>query len=355
MTHAGLFSGIGGFSLAAAWMGWQNVFEVEIDDWCRKVLHKNFPLSQLFSDVCTFDGRPFRGLIDVLSGGFPCQPWSDAGQKLGTADPRHLWPQFLRIIREIQPRFVVGENVRGLLSWNGGIQFEAVCADLEAEGYTVLPLLLPACSVGAPHKRDRFWFVAYANGRGRIANQSKVCSRPQSEGPAYYTRDGGVTTNAIGGQFQRRGKSRILGSSATTHDSQTPEWERYGDAVSDCREVIADTNHHNNEGQQNAAQQEGWAKPKPGHETTTHSTCERWQKQPPFRISHEASRTGPSDSNSTAAWFRLTEPPLCSPNDGVSARLVRTASPRAKQLKAYGNAIVPQVAYQIFKAIEATA
>jgi DNA (cytosine-5)-methyltransferase 1 len=166
MTHAGLFSGIGGFSLAAQWMGWENVFDVEIDAWCRKVLHKNFPTTQLFSDVCTFNGLPFRGTIDVLSGGFPCQPWSSAGKQLGTEDPRHLWPQFLRVIREIQPRYVVGENVRGLLSWGQGIQFEAVCAELEAEGYDVLTFLLPAAGVGAPHHRDRLWFIAHRHGQG---------------------------------------------------------------------------------------------------------------------------------------------------------------------------------------------
>lgn len=303
LAHAGLFSGIGGFSLAAQWMGWQNVFEVEIDPFCRQVLHKNFPHSQLFTDVCTFDGFPFRRRIDVLSGGFPCQPWSDAGKGLGTADPRHLWPQFLRLIREIQPRFVVGENVRGLLSWGGGIQFERVCADLEAEGYTVLPLLLPAVGVGAPHKRDRFWFVAHATGQRceelcsvSGGQESQLAERSDLCGPAAHANGFGWGAYESG---LRQWQSDATGCPAADAASQRQRAQQPDSSGTGAHE--------------------GYAIP-----------------------------------NATPSSWRLTEPPLCGSNDGLPARLVRTASPRAKQLKAYGNAIVPQVAFEIFQAIQAT-
>ena len=160
MTHGSLFSGIGGVDLAAAWAGWENVFACEIDPFCQKVLKYHFPNSTLYENIRTTDFTIWRGRIDVLSGGFPCQPFSTAGKRKGTEDDRYLWPEMLRAIREISPRWVVGENVLGIVNWNGGMVFEQVCADMEAEGYEVQPYVLPACGVGAPHQRNRVWFVA---------------------------------------------------------------------------------------------------------------------------------------------------------------------------------------------------
>ena len=167
MKHGSLFSGIGGFDLAAKWAGWENIFQVEIDSWCQKILQKNFPDVQIFSDIRDFDGTAWRGSVDIISGGFPCQPYSSAGKRLGTDDERHLWPEMLRVIREASPRWVVGENVRGIVNWSGGLVFEKVCADLESSGYKVQPFLLPAAGVGAPHERYRTWFVAHAEGNGK--------------------------------------------------------------------------------------------------------------------------------------------------------------------------------------------
>ena len=121
MNHGSLFSGIGGFDLAAQWMGWNNIFHVERDPFCRQVLNHHFPQSQSFDDVKTFDATPFRGRLSILSGGFPCQPFSAAGKRAGTSDDRYLWPEMFRIIREARPTYVVAENVRGLISWNEGL------------------------------------------------------------------------------------------------------------------------------------------------------------------------------------------------------------------------------------------
>ena len=167
MTHASLFSGIGGFDLAAEWMGWENLFHCEWNDFGQRILKYYWPNSVSYGDITKTDFRKWRGAVDVLSGGFPCQPYSMAGKRLGKEDDRHLWPEMLRAIREIQPAWVVGENVRGLINWNGGMVFDEVQADLEAAGYEVLPFLLPACGVGAPHRRDRIWFVAYSPGNRR--------------------------------------------------------------------------------------------------------------------------------------------------------------------------------------------
>jgi len=113
MRHGSLFSGIGGFDLASAWMGWENVFQVEIDDHCQKVLAKNFPNVKRYEDIREFKGE--RGSIDILTGGFPCQPFSTAGKKKGTDDNRYLWPEMFRVIKEIQPEYIVCENVYGII------------------------------------------------------------------------------------------------------------------------------------------------------------------------------------------------------------------------------------------------
>lgn len=134
MTHASLFSGIGGFDLAAEWAGWTNMFNCEIDGFCRKVLKYHFPNAQQYADIRTTDFTVWRGRIDVLTGGFPCQPFSLAGKRRGTEDDRYLWPEMLRAIREIRPEWVVGENVYGFVNWSKGLVFEQVCADLENEG-----------------------------------------------------------------------------------------------------------------------------------------------------------------------------------------------------------------------------
>jgi len=167
MRHGSLFSGIGGFDLAAEWMGWENVFQCEKEEFCQRVLRFYWPKARLYGDVRKFDATVFRGTIDVLSGGFPCQPFSVAGKRRGTSDDRYLWPEMCRIINEVRPHWVVGENVLGLLNWGRGMVFEQVQVDLEAAGYEVWPYILPAAGIGAPHRRDRIWIVAYAGGNGR--------------------------------------------------------------------------------------------------------------------------------------------------------------------------------------------
>lgn len=166
LKHASLFSGIGGFDLAAECAGWTNVFNCEIDGFCRRVLSYHFPKVKQYYDIRTTDFTEWRDYIDVLTGGFPCQPFSVAGKRLGTDDNRHLWPEMLRAIREISPRWVVGENVYGFVNWSQGLVLETVCADLESQGYEVQPFVIPACAVGAPHRRDRIWIVAHRSDSG---------------------------------------------------------------------------------------------------------------------------------------------------------------------------------------------
>jgi DNA (cytosine-5)-methyltransferase 1 len=181
-NHASLFTGIGGFDLAASWMGWKNVFQCEIDPFCQKLLGFWFPESELFSDIKTSNFVKYHEKIDIISGGFPCQPFSVAGKRKGTDDNRYLWPEMLRVLREVQPQWFVAENVCGLLAQQSGVVFERIYADLEDTGYKVQPFVIPACSVGAPHRRDRIWIVANSDNKraGKLRNtcqpQGTQCS-----------------------------------------------------------------------------------------------------------------------------------------------------------------------------------
>lgn len=192
LVHGSLFSGFDAPSVASLWMGWENAFHCEINDFCNTILKYWFPNSEHYEDISRTDFKKWRGKIDVLTGGFPCQPFSVAGQRKGTDDNRYLWPQMLRAVQEIQPTWVIGENVAGILTMvqpgeeievaNGCSIFEednrkrvllrqeyvveTICQDLEREGYSIQPVLIPACAVGAPHRRDRVWFVAHRTNAG---------------------------------------------------------------------------------------------------------------------------------------------------------------------------------------------
>jgi DNA (cytosine-5)-methyltransferase 1 len=313
MTHGSLFSGIGGFDLAAEWMGWTNVFNCEWEEFPRQVLKHHFPNAQQYADIREFDATTYARRIDIISGGFPCQPYSVAGERKGSDDERHLWPEMLRVIRECSPRWVVGENVRGLASWNGGMVFEEVCTDLEAIGYEVQPFVLPAASVGAPHKRERIWFVAYADDKGRRTGYGKV---PSSNGEVperndstqlSYTNSGDVA-HANTGQRKQSQKEVRSGGNALNACNQ-----------SNATDTLSTTGESKRIGRQGERKFE---------RCSSTGVPDRWSNFP-------------------------TVAPVCGGDDGIPKRLDGITFPkwRRESIKAYGNAIVPQVAHQIFKAI----
>jgi DNA (cytosine-5)-methyltransferase 1 len=317
MNHGSLFSGIGGFDLAAQWSGWTNKFHCEWNPFGQKVLKHYWPEAESYSDITKTDFTLWRGKIDILTGGFPCQPYSQAGKRLGKEDDRHLWPEMLRAIREIQPRYVVGENVSGLVNWNGGMVFNEVQAELEAEGYEVTPFILPACAVNAPHRRDRIWFVAYSESRrsGRIRDQSEEAGTPESNQSfgGIHRVSNASNTNSTG-RWQGNKKNEIkpseqsYGSSISGNNSNT---SRIGLQRSKYFGSTRET------GKESLDKQSG------------RSFCSEWKEFP-------------------------TQSPICIGNDGFSSQLdgITFSKWRNESIKAGGNAIVPQVAYQIFQAIE---
>ena len=157
MTLLDLFSGIGGFSLAASWCNIETIQFVEKNLFCQKVLAKNFPDIPIHDDIKTFN---YYKSVDIISGGFPCQPFSVAGSKKGFSDDRWLWPEMFRIIKQCKPRYIIAENVPGFIPY-----LDTLFDNLESENYTAWALRIPASLIGAPHKRERLWIIAHANGK----------------------------------------------------------------------------------------------------------------------------------------------------------------------------------------------
>jgi len=159
-----LFSGIGGFSLGLENAGMRTAAFCEIDGFCQSVLKRHWPDTPIYDDITQLTARRLHhdkiARIDIICGGYPCQPFSVAGRQRGDNDPRHLWPEMYRLIRELRPRWVICENVAGHVQ----LGLDAVLADLDAAGYSATPFVIPACAVGAPHRRDRLWIVAHAAG-----------------------------------------------------------------------------------------------------------------------------------------------------------------------------------------------
>jgi len=160
-THLDLFSGIGGFALAAKWNGYRTVGFCDNEPYAQAVLKKHWPDVPCHKDIREVRGELYAG-VTLLTGGFPCQPFSVAmqSQRKGKEDVRYLWPEMLRVIQEARPTWIIGENVVGIVN----MALDQVCTDLEGEGYEVEPIIIPACSVGANHKRDRVWIVANSGG-----------------------------------------------------------------------------------------------------------------------------------------------------------------------------------------------
>lgn len=159
-THLDLFSGLGGFSLAFESAGFKTIGFSEVDPYASAILKKHWPEVPNFGDVRTIPTESLVGRVDVITGGFPCQPFSVAGKRRGKDDERHLWPAMLRVIDAIRPDWVCGENVPGIV----GMVLADILSDLEATGYQCAPFIIPACAVGAPHIRDRIWIIAHATG-----------------------------------------------------------------------------------------------------------------------------------------------------------------------------------------------
>ena len=337
MRHASLFSGIGGPEVAAAMLGWENVFHCEINPFGRAVLEYWFPESKSYEDITKTNFSEWRGKVDVLTGGFPCQPFSYAGKRGGREDERYLWPQMLRVIDEVRPTWVVGENVAGITTMvEGGVltplgcdttlfgegdglhryelresfTIERICRDLEGLGYSVQPVLIPAAAVGAPHRRDRVFILAHAasDAAGVQLNAGAAGCRRDAERQTFPELGSRGCANAANSNSSRQQESEFARREKNSKKEGAGMDDR---AIGSRRDgCFADS------------------RLLPGN---------KW---------HYDERN---------EWIP-TVSPVHSGNDGLSIRMDGASIPftnwRTESLKAYGNAIVPQVMYEIFRAIE---
>lgn len=325
-------------------MGWENLFHCEINEWCQKVLRFHFPKSIQYDDITRTDFTPWRGKVDVLTGGFPCQPFSTAGKRRGAEDDRYLWPEMLRAIREIRPAWVIGENVAGILSMvQPGSEvtvesqaslfetydketlleqeyvIETVCRDLEREGYSVQPILIPACGVGAPHKRYRVWFIASDRSDARIEGL-----RQKRKDKVHGCL---VATDTYGEKLQKWLKNNGREIEEDNGVERSCCIRAFADSDNERLSTIGITDRISSE--------EREKKRRCLMQYTSNDwpalSAERWKDFP-------------------------TQPPVCRRNDGlpfdVDYLAISFTKWRQESIKAYGNAIVPQVAFEIFKAIE---
>jgi DNA (cytosine-5)-methyltransferase 1 len=293
MRHGSLFSGIGGFDLAASWLNWENVFHCEINEFGQKILKYYWPNAISYGDITKTDFTIHRGGIDILTGGVPCQPASVVGQRKGETDDRWLWPEMLRVVREIKPPFVVCENPTGIISLGYGKPLESILSSLEDEGFQIELFIIPSCAIQAPHKRERIWIIAYSKK---------------------------FTSNSIvGGKFGLFRKLREVPKKNTNTGN-------YG-----CEVNAPDSNCVRQQGQRKIIRPMQSKKNK--ERETNRINC----------------------NNEGDGWRNFpTQSPLCSRDDGISSRLdgITFSKWRNESIKAYGNAIVPQIALQLFKAIE---
>ena len=411
MTHASVFSGIGGPEVAATMLGWENLFHCEINPFGRQVLDYWYPNSKSYEDITTTDFTEWRGRVDVLTGGFPCQPFSYAGRRRGAEDDRYLWPSMYRAIDEIQPTWVVAENVAGILTMveQGEVSkvagsaslFDAfddlrgrfelretftlqrICTDLESHGYAVQPVLVPACAVGAPHRRDRVFIVAR-----RIASDTdnrtdrRTAGEDEGKGGEERIQERHEVRKPDEPNQVRREASRHVDATDTSreglegmHDPRSSESE-HGDGIrrdgARCSgEAIPHPDSHrgcevdehmeseladgakpvSNGGQRNVADTDsvGWSKRRCEENQRTHDGLSAQI----FGIAEGLGGEGICGER----WANFPSvSPVHRGNDGLPFDVDRLTLSfgkwRTEALKAYGNAIVPQVMYEIFRAID---
>ena len=286
-THVDIFSGVGGFALASNAAGFSTSVFCESDPYCCKVLKRHWPDVPIIPDIREFDGSKWRG-ADLLTGGFPCQPFSVCGEQRGEEDDRALWKEMFRVIKEARPDFVLAENVAGLIQ----LGLDSVLLDLASEGYSCGTIIIPACAVNAPHRRSRVWILA------------------SLEQPPDCTEDCfSASLGEIGDQAQTLAHAQGAGLPRGEREECTRGGEPHGSG-----QIMADSNHFNVQG-------------------------ERPNSDPKGRQGQDERQAGLCSGE--AQWD--TEPNVGRVAHGIPKRVDR--------LKALGNAIVPQVAYEILKRI----
>jgi len=314
-----LFSGIGGFSLGLESTGYfKTIAFVEKDKFCREVLKKNFPNITIESEVRDVKGDKYKA--DIITGGFPCQPFSVAGKRKGTDDDRYLWDETIRIIRETKPRWFIGENVEGIINIQNGMVLRQVCDDLEEEGFEVQCLVIPASGIGAWHQRKRVWILAYSkhNGSHRQKRNETIESSNQSKEwlSVGDNQDVPNTNSRLGKRETEQIQTR--GNATTISGKDVPN------TISELRDGCSSTTRNS---------------------TTKLSRVECDESKNRYKVWCEVERC--SEQGTRKTWWQ-TQSKFCRIPHGLSTRLDKD---RKNRIKSLGNSIVPLIARQLGLAI----
>ena len=317
-----LFSGIGGFSLGLESTGFfKTIAFVEKDKFCQKVLQKNFPNIPIENEVRNVKGKTFKA--DVITGGFPCQPFSVAGKRRGTDDDRYLWGETVRIVSEQKPRWFIGENVEGIINIQNGLVFRQIKDDLESQGFEVQSLVIPASGVGAWHQRKRVWIIANSNSRLSIRENEEIQARRNTINSGSKNVSNSNSNLRGGGRtIEQSGTNKVWGFSTT--EKEQSKYDLRSKAVG-CdalpRKELQNTNSIGS--QRHSLQSDNLQK----KDTTREIIDTSFKEQ--------------------QTWWQ-TQSSLCGVPNGVSYELDKD---RANRIKSLGNSIVPQIAREIGQAI----
>jgi DNA (cytosine-5)-methyltransferase 1 len=355
LKHLDLFSGIGGFSLGLeATGGFETVAFCDYDSYCQKILRKHWPWVTIYDDIKELNHEKLNSnghtKIDIITGGYPCQPFSVAGRQQGEKDPRHVWPEYFRLIKELRPTWIIGENVSGHVK----LGLDTVLENLESEGYSARTFSISASSIGANHQRERLWIIAHSNNAGDRTSQSSVdrhgqktnqrregFTQPESSGHGEDLENTGRSRRS-GSEFQRKNENEIGEKNAN-------QFER---SSSSSQSNVANTSTHRSfdESERNIR---GLAKESSRKEETRHqpSVCIK------TRSSKRSKNMVHSDSERLEKWESIgenfsqeyqtligadwwsTEPDVGRVANGVPKRVDR--------LKSLGNSLVPHIPYYI--------
>ena len=332
MTHWDLFSGIGGCALAANRCGYDTIAFCEHDEFCKRVLRKHWPTVRIFGDIHDLDGTQFRG-VRLLTGGFPCQPYSNAGLKRGADDHRAIWPQMLRIITEARPSYVLGENVAGIVN----MELDDVLSALESQGYATQAFIIPACAVDAKHRRDRVWIL----GADTMANPASGELDGGTNKPGGGTQ-GGIAFDGSGDALADPDESMRQRQHPSQGSGQSGEQSQGRDDIAGDGEALADPNCGGRTSSKHT--RGGTTKDCGGKENTVTGDCALADPNDPRRTQQrpaKPARTQLKTPQRPSEW--AIEPNICRMAHGIPNRVHR--------LRGLGNSIVSQVAEEIIRAI----
>jgi DNA (cytosine-5)-methyltransferase 1 len=334
-----LFSGIGGFSLGLESTGYfKTIAFVEKDKFCQQVLQKNFKDTPIESEDRNVKGE--RYAADIITGGFPCQPFSVAGKRRGTDDDRYLWDETIRIIRECKPRWFIGENVEGIINIQGGVVLRQVQDDLEKEGFQVQCLVIPASGIGAWHQRKRVWIVAHSNSN-RDWHEIRGSNGEEKEIQREYREKDNTTGKSFGAN------TNVSNSNSRLSIGKNEEIQTRGDTINNGSKDVPNSkrNEHQHSTTRSGRTNKLWGFYSEKEEQTTHDL---WSKTTGCDAIHgeDVPNTNRSSKEQYSWW--QTQSAFCGVPHGISYELDKG---RANRIKSLGNSIVPLIARELGIAI----